>query len=102
GLPAFLGPSLPSTACYHQVAKPHLADGSRSLTERLVSEMTLPGRGCEQGRAVAEFRHIVMPDGRAWALHDGLRAVLPGRFTVGQPAAVARHTPMALRCEAPP
>src|SRR5262249_5089139 len=50
----------------------------------------------------SEGRALVRQDGRACALHDGGRAVLPGRFKGGKPAAVARHTTLALRCDAPP
>src|SRR2546427_102756 len=43
----------------------------------------------------------VMQDGSSFALHDGVREVCPGRFTVVKPAAVALHTTMDLLCDAP-
>jgi hypothetical protein len=98
---ALFGTSITYKACYNQVAKPHFADCSRSRTARRVGEMTLKVLGVEKGRAVAEFRHMVMQDGRALAIHDGWREVLPGRFKVVKPTAVALHTTMALLCDAP-
>src|SRR4029077_9775794 len=63
--------------------------------------MPLKVLGCAKGRAVAAFRHLVMQAGSSCALHDALRAVLPGRCKVVTPAAVDLHTPMALLCDAP-
>jgi DDE family transposase len=98
---ALFGTSITYKAFYNQVAKPHFADFSRSMTARLVGEMTLKVLGCEKGRAFAEFRHIVMQDGSSFAIHDGLREVFPGRFKVVKPAAVELHTTMDLLCDAP-
>ncbi len=86
---------------YNQVAKPHFADFARTMTERLISEMTLKVLGFEKGRAFSEFRHIVIQDGSSFAIHDGLREVFPGRFKTVKPAAVELHTTMDLLCDAP-
>ena len=71
------------------------------MTARLLGDMTLKGLGFATGRAVAEFRHIVLQDGSSFAIHDGLREVFPGRFKVVKPAAVELHTTMDLLCDAP-
>ena len=41
----------------------------RTMTERLVGEMTLQVFGFTKGQAFAAFRHIVIQDGTAFALH---------------------------------
>src|SRR5713101_8467826 len=101
GCNALFGTTVTYKAFYNQVAKPHCADFARTMTERLVSDMTLKVLGFEKGHAFAEFRHIVIQDGRAFAIHDGLREVFPGRFTVVKPAAVELHTTMDVLCDAP-
>src|SRR2546421_1098668 len=98
---ALFGTSITYKAFYNQVAKPHFADFSRSMTARLVGEMTLKVLGFEKGRAFAEFRHIVIQDGSSFAIHDGLREVFPGRFKAVKPAAVELHTTMDLLCDTP-
>src|SRR5215831_2453666 len=102
GFKALFGTSSTDKAFDNPVATPHCADCSRRMRERRGSELTLTGLGGEKGRAFSEGRALVRQDGRACALHDGGRAVLPGRFKGGKPAAVARHTTLALRCDAPP
>src|SRR5215468_7811011 len=88
-------------AFYNQVAKPHCAAFIRTMTSRLIGEMTLKVLGCEKGRAFAEFRHIIIQDGSSFAIHDALREVFPGRFKVVKPAAVELHTTMDLLCDTP-
>src|SRR5262245_47166320 len=88
-------------AFYNQVAKPHGAAFIRTMTSRLIGEMTLKVLGFEKARAFAEFRHIIIQDGSSFALHDALREVFPGRFKVVKPAAVELHTTMAMLCDAP-
>jgi hypothetical protein len=63
--------------------------------------MTLKALGFKRGKAFAEFHHIIIQDGRSFAIHDGWREVLPGRLKVVEPAAVALHTTMDLLCETP-
>jgi len=101
GFNALFGTTVTYKAFYNQLAKPHFADFARTMTERLISDMTLKVLGFAKGRAFAEFRHIVMQDGSSFAIHDGLREVFPGRFTVVKPAAVELHTTMDLLCDAP-
>src|SRR2546426_19676 len=81
GFNALFGTTITYKAFYNQVAKPHFADFARTMTERLISEMTLKVLGFEKGRALSEFRHIVIQDGSSFAIHDGLRAVFARRFT---------------------
>ena len=101
GFTALFGTTVTSKAFYNQVAKPHWADCARTMAERLISDMTLQVLGCEKGRAFGEFRHILIQDASSLAMHDGLREVFPGRVKAIKPAAVERHTTMALLCDAP-
>src|SRR5438093_695584 len=95
------GTTVTYKAFYNQLAKPHFADFARTMAERLISDMTLKVLGFEKGRAFGAFRHIVMQDGSSFAIHDGLREVLPGRCKAIKPAAVELHTTMDLLCDAP-
>jgi hypothetical protein len=101
GFQALCGTTVPSKAFDNPVAKPHCAAVARTMTERRIRAMTLQGLGVAQGHACAAFRPSVLQDGRALALHDGLREVWPGRCNVVTPAAVELHPPMDLLCEAP-
>jgi len=101
GFNALFGTTVTYKAFYHQMAKPRFADFARTMTERLISDMTLKVLGFKKGQAFAEFRHIVLQDGSSFAIHDGLREVFPGRFKVVKPAAVELHTTMDLLCDAP-
>src|SRR6266699_3485996 len=101
GFNALFGTTITYKAFYNQVAKPHFADFARTMTSRLIGDMTLKVLGFAKGRAFAEFRHIVLQDGSSFAIHDGLREVFPGRFKVVKPAAVELHTTMDLLCDAP-
>src|SRR5216683_5750657 len=101
GFHALFGTTITYKAFSNQVAKPHCADFARTMTERLISEMTLKVLGFAKGHAFAAFRHIVMQDGSSFAIHDGLREVFPGRFKAVKPAAVELHTTMDLLCDAP-
>ena len=102
GFNALFGTTVTYKAFYNQMAKPHFADFARTMTERLISDMTLKVLGFAKGHAFAAFRHIVMQDGSSVAIHDSLREVFPGRFQAVKPAAVARHTTRDLLCDAPP
>jgi Transposase DDE domain. len=101
GFNALFGTTVTYKAFYNQVAKSHFADFVRTMTERLVGDMTLKVLGFKRGKAFAEFRHIVIQDGSSFAIHDGLREVFPGRFKVVKPAAVELHTTMDLLCDTP-
>ena len=57
--------------------------------------------GFHKGQAFAALHHLVIQDGSALAIHDGLREVFPGRFTAVKPAAVELHATMDLLCDAP-
>jgi len=101
GFKAFWGTTITYKALYNQVAKPHLADVARTMTSRLIGDMTRKVLGCAPGRAFSAFRSLILQDGSSFAIHDGLREVCPGRFTVVKPAAVALPTTMDLLCDAP-
>src|SRR5438067_9845977 len=101
GFNALFGTTLTYKAFYNQLAKPHFADFARTMTARLISDMTLKVLGFEKGRTFSEFRHILIQDGSSFAIHDGLREVFPGRFKAVKPAAVELHTTLDLLCDAP-
>src|SRR3989449_8065078 len=101
GFNALFGTTITYKAFYNQVAKPHFADFARTMTERLIGEMTLKVLGFAKGRAFTQFRPIVIQDGSSFAIHNGLPEVFPGRFKVVKPAAVELHTTMDLLCDAP-
>src|SRR6266700_2076814 len=101
GFNALWGTTITYKAFYNQVAKSRFADFARTMTSRLIGDMSLKVLGFAKGRAFAEFRHIVLQDGSSFAIHDGLREVFPGRFKVVKPAAVDLHTTMDLLCDTP-
>ena len=101
GFQALFDTTMPSKAFYNPLAKPHCATFMGPMASRLIGTMTLNVLGVAQGRAFAEWRHMVMQDGSALAMHHAWREVFPGRFKVIKPAAVALPTTMALRCDAP-
>src|SRR3989454_6021023 len=101
GFNALWGTTITYKAFDNQVAKPRFADFARTMTSRLIGDMTLKVLGFVKGRAFAAFRHIILQDGSSFAIHDGLREVFPGRFKAVKPAAVERHTTMDLLCDAP-
>src|SRR2546421_11495861 len=101
GFNALFDTTISYKAFYNQLAKPHFAEFARTMTERLISDMTLKVLGFDKGHAFTEFRHIILQDASSFAIHDGLREVFPGRFTAVKPAAVELHTTMDLLCDAP-
>src|SRR5467141_971431 len=101
GFNALWGTTITYKAFYNQVATSRFADFARTMTSRLLGEMTLKVLGFVKGHAFAEFRHIILQDGSSFAIHDGLREVFPGRFKAVKPAAVELHTTMDLLCDAP-
>jgi len=101
GFNALWGTSITYKAFSNQVAKTHFADFARTMTARLIGEMTLKVLGFHKGQAFAALHHLVIQDGSALAIHDGLREVFPGRFTAVKPAAVELHATMDLLCDAP-
>src|SRR5919204_3342762 len=101
GFHAVWGTTITYKAFSSQVAKSHCADFARTMTSRLIGDMTLKVLGFAKGHVFSEFRHIILQDGSSFAIHDGLREVFPGRFKVVKPAAVELHTTMDLLCDAP-
>src|SRR2546428_65917 len=73
GFNALFGTTITDKAFYNQVAKPHFADFARTMTERLISEMTLKVLGFAKGHAFAAFRHIVIQDGMNPQVLDAFR-----------------------------
>jgi len=86
---------------YNQIAKPYCAVFIRTMTERLVGEMTLKGCDFAKGVVFVELRPIFIHDGSSFTIHDALREVFPGRFQVGKPAAVEFPPTLDLWGEAP-
>ena len=101
GFNALWGTQVSYEAFYKQLAKPQFAEFARTLSERLMSDMSLKVFGFTKGRAFGEFRRILIQDGTSFAMHDALREVFPGRFKTVKPAAVELHTTMELLCDAP-
>ncbi|HSF34091.1 MAG TPA: hypothetical protein VLK82_27005 [Candidatus Tectomicrobia bacterium] len=101
GFHAFWGPPITSKAFYHHVAQSRFADCARPMPSRLIGAMTRKVLGVAKGRALAELRPLVRQAGSSFAIHDGVREVLPGRCTVVTPAAVALHTTLDLLCDPP-
>jgi Transposase DDE domain len=101
GFNALFDTTITYKAFYNQLAKPHFATFMGTMASRLIGELTLKVLGFANGRAFAEFRHIVIQDGSAFAIHDALHEVFPGRFKTVKPAAVELHTTMDLLCDAP-
>jgi len=62
GFNALWGTTIPYKAFYNQVAKPHFADFARTMTSRLIGDMTLKVLGFAPGRAFSEFRSIILQD----------------------------------------
>ncbi len=85
----------------NHVAKPRFADCARAMTSRLIGAITRKVLGLAKGRACAECRPILIQDGSAFAIHDGLREVCPGRGKVVKPAAVELPTTLDWLCAAP-
>ena len=92
GFNALFDTTITYKAFDNQVAKAHCATFVGPLTSRLVGEMTPKVLGVAKGRAFAEFRHLVMQDGSAFAIHDAVREVLPGRCKAIKPAAIPPWT----------
>src|SRR5262245_13158514 len=101
GFNALWGTTITYKAFYNQVAKSRFADFARTMTSRLIGDMTLKVLGFAKGHAFAELRLLILQDGSSFAIRDGLREVFPGRFKVVKPAAVELHTTMDLLCDAP-
>ena len=101
GFNALWGTQVSYEAFYKQLAKPQFAAFARTLSERLISDMSLKVFGFTKGRAFGELRRILIQDGTSFAIHNALREVLPGRFKTVKPAAVELHTTMELLCDAP-
>ena len=102
GFHALFDTTMTYKALYNQLAKPHFATFMGMMASRLLGALPLKVLGFATGRAFAEFRHLVIQDGSAFAIHDALREVFPGRFKTVQPAAVELPTTMDLLCAAPP
>lgn len=71
GFHALFDTTITSKAFYNQLATPHCADCARTMTSRLIGDMTLKVLGCAKGRPFGEFRRIILQDGRSFAIHDG-------------------------------
>src|SRR2546427_10540559 len=63
GFTALWGTTLTSKAFSNQVAKARCADFARTMTSRLLGDMTRTVLGCVKGRACAAFRPLILQDG---------------------------------------
>src|SRR5215510_14580411 len=86
GFNALFGTTVTYKAFYNQMAKPHFADFARTMTERLISDMTLKVLGFAKGHAFAAFRHIVIQDGSSFG-----SLVFPGVQNCGNINKLCRH-----------
>jgi hypothetical protein len=101
GFNAWFHTTMTYKAFYNQLAQPPCAAFIRTMPARLMGDMTLKVFGFAKGRACAALQHLILQDGSSFALHEAVRAGLPGCCKAVQPAAVALHTTMALLCDAP-
>src|SRR2546427_12400310 len=62
GFCALLDVTISSKAFYDQLAKPRFAEFMRTMTERLVGELTVRVVGVTKGQACYARRHIVIAD----------------------------------------
>lgn len=88
-------------AFYKQLAKPNCVECLRTSLCDLMGKLTLKVLGFHKGQALSECNRILLQDGSAFALHDALAQVLPGRFNTVKPAAVALHCTMDVLRDAP-
>ena len=88
-------------AFYNQVAKTSCAEFFRTSLCDIMGKLTMKVLGCEAGQALSECKRFVMQDGSAFALHDALAHLFPGRFHAVKPAAVELHCPMDVLQDAP-
>jgi hypothetical protein len=88
-------------ALYNQLAKASCASFLLTWLSDIMGKLTRKVLGVEAGQAFSEFKRIVMQDGSAFALHDALARVFPGRFNAVNPAAVELHCTMDLLQDAP-
>jgi hypothetical protein len=67
----------------------------------IMRQLTMNVLGFEAGQACSACNRLLLQDGRAFALHEALAEVLPGRFNAVSPAAVELHCPLDVLQEAP-
>ena len=88
-------------AFYNQRAKASCASFLLTSLRDIMGKLTRKVLGVEAGHALRACKRIVMQDGSAFARHDALSQVFPGRFNAVKPAAVALHGTMDVLQEAP-
>jgi Transposase DDE domain len=89
------------TACYKQRLKATAPECFRTSLCHIMRQLTRQVLGFEAGQACSEFNRLILQDGSAFALHQALAEVFPGRFNAVSPAAVERHCPLELLQDAP-
>ena len=67
----------------------------------IMSQLTRKVLGFEAGKAFSAFNRLSLQDGRAFALHQALADVFPGRLHAVSPAAVALHCTLDVLQDAP-
>jgi hypothetical protein len=88
-------------ALYTQLAKASCASFLLPSLRDIMGKLTMKVLGFEAGQAFSECKRMVMQDGSAFALHDALARVFPGRFNAVNPAAVELHCTMDVLHDAP-
>jgi len=86
---------------YNQLVKPSCPEFFRHSLCHIMGQLTMKVLGFEAGQALSEFNRMVIQDGSAFALHDALANVFPGRFNAVKPAAVELHCTLDLLQDAP-
>ena len=81
-------------ACATPLAHASCASCFLTSLRAIMGKGTMKVLGVAAGQAMRACKRIVRQDGRAFALHDVLSPVFPGRFNAVKPAAVARHGTM--------
>ncbi len=73
----------------------------RTSLGHIMRQLTMKVLGFEAGQAFSAFNRLLLQDGSAFALHEALAAVFPGRCNAVSPAAVARHGTLEVLQDAP-
>ncbi len=85
---------------YDRLAKPGSSQFLCTTLTDIMGKLTRKVLGFQPGEAFSEFNRIIVQDGSAFAIHDALSQVFPGRFNAVNPAAVELHCTMDLLCDA--
>lgn len=90
------GTSLRYKPFWNRLARPGFPAFTKALFEQLCCSLTTRVLERQAGSAARRFSDILMDDGCAFAIADGLAELFPGRFKKMKPAAVELHAQMSL------